>query len=108
MENLKILSHVFPETAMLELPQDQYCALSIINMYMSRNDSVKWPYYFITGSAGTGKSYVVNMIINMLSNKRSKYLLLAPTGVTAQNINGKTMHSELCIVSTQEGFYTRA
>ncbi|CAB5350528.1 unnamed protein product [Rhizophagus irregularis] len=32
------------------------------------------------------------------------YLLLAPTGVAAQNIGGTTIHSELCIRSNQGGF----
>ncbi|CAG8725741.1 9760_t:CDS:2, partial [Rhizophagus irregularis] len=38
MESLKLLPHVFPETAMLELPQDQYRALNTIRMYMGEND----------------------------------------------------------------------
>uniref|UniRef100_U9ST01 Uncharacterized protein n=1 Tax=Rhizophagus irregularis (strain DAOM 181602 / DAOM 197198 / MUCL 43194) TaxID=747089 RepID=U9ST01_RHIID len=49
MESLKLLPHVFPETAMLELPQDQYRALNTIRMYMGENDGIKWPYFFITG-----------------------------------------------------------
>src|SRR5204863_8639078 len=108
MESLKILPHVLPETAMLELPYDQYRTLSTISMYMGRNNGVKWPYFFITGSGGTGKSYIINMITNILNQRRSKYLLLAPTGVTAQNIGGRTIHSELRILSTHGGFYTRA
>ncbi|CAB4412311.1 unnamed protein product [Rhizophagus irregularis] len=108
MESLKLLPHVFPETAMLELPQDQYRALNTIRMYMGENDGIKWPYFFITGSAGTGKSYIIHMIVNILKQRRSNYLLLAPTGVAAQNIDGKTIHSELRIVTTQGGFYTRA
>src|ERR1043165_1958486 len=75
---------------------------------MDRNDGIKWPYYFITGSAGIGKSYIINLIINMLKRKRSNYSLLAPTGVAAQNIGGKMIHSELRITSTHGGFRTRA
>ena len=69
-------------------------------MYLGKNDGVKWPYFFITGSAGTGKSYIIHMIVNLLKQRRSNYLLLAPTGVAAQNIDGKTIHSELRIVNT--------
>ncbi len=108
MENIKILPYIFPETTMLQLPRDQYRALSIISTYMGPNDGTKWPYYFITGSAGTGKSYIIHMIINMLNTRSSSYLLLAPTGVAAQNIGGKTIHSELRIISTYTGFRTRA
>ena len=77
-------------------------------MYMGRNDGIKWPYYLITGSAGTGKSYVIKIITNMLLHRRQNFLLLAPTGVAAQNVSGKMIHSELHIISTQGGFYTRA
>jgi tRNA(Met) C34 N-acetyltransferase TmcA len=108
MQNIKLLPPLLPETAMLELPQDQYHALSTITTYMGKNDGIKWPYYFITGSAGTGKSYIINLIVNMLKNRRSRFLLLAPTGVSAQTIGGKTIHSELSIVSTQGGFCTSA
>jgi len=41
MEDLKLLPHIFPETAILELPQDQYRVLSTIRMYLGKNDSVK-------------------------------------------------------------------
>ena len=70
MKTLKILPPTLPETAVLELPHDQYRALSTITMYMGRNDGIKWPYYLITGSAGTGKSYVIKIITNMLLHRR--------------------------------------
>jgi len=107
LDNLKILPHVYPETAMLELPHDQYHVLSTISMYMGKSNNRKWPYYFITGSAGTGKSYIINMIKNMLDRKQSNYILLAPTGVAAQNIDGKTIHSKLLIKIAQGGFQTK-
>ncbi|EXX78897.1 uncharacterized protein OCT59_016939 [Rhizophagus irregularis] len=43
MNNLKILPCLYPQRAMLELPADQYHAISTINMYMEKNDGVKWP-----------------------------------------------------------------
>src|SRR5260364_101415 len=48
------------------------------------------------------------MIIKMLEQKRSNYLLLAPTGIAAQNIGRKTIHSELQLTSTQAGFISKA
>ncbi|RHZ87537.1 hypothetical protein Glove_33g284 [Diversispora epigaea] len=54
LDNLKILPHVYPETAMLELLHDQYHVLSTISMYMGKSNNRKWPYYFITGSTETG------------------------------------------------------
>src|SRR4051812_29691763 len=76
-------------------------------MYLGKNDGIKWPYFFITGLASTEKSYIIYMIINLLKQRHSNYLLLAPTGVAAQNISGKTIHSELRIINTQRGFNTR-
>ena len=95
MENIKIFLHIFSESTILQLPQDQYYALSTISTYMEPNNGTKWPYYFITGSAETGKSYIINIITNILKSRSSSYLLLAPIGVAAQNIGGKTIHSEL-------------
>ena len=46
--------------------------------------------YFITGKAGTGKSYVLNLF-RKTTNKR--ILVLAPTGIAARNVQGVTIHS---------------
>ncbi|CAG8661685.1 22150_t:CDS:2 [Gigaspora margarita] len=108
LETLKILPYIFLLTATLELPADQYNAILIISMYIGRTSNSKWSYYFITGSAGTGKSYIIYIIIKMLEQKNSSYLLLAPTGVAAQNIGGKTIYSKLQITSTQTGFISKA
>jgi len=107
LDNIKIFPYIIPQTAILELPQDQYHALSTISTYMGQNNSIKWPYYFITDSAGIGKSYTVNLIINILNQRNSNYLLLASIGIAAQNIGGKTIHSTLHLIPTQEFFYTQ-
>lgn len=44
---------------------------------------------FLTGKAGTGKSMIVNMLIESLRN----VIAIAPTGIAASNINGATIHS---------------
>lgn len=46
--------------------------------------------YFITGKAGTGKSFLLNYFKN---NTKKKAIYLAPTGIAAININGVTIHS---------------
>lgn len=46
---------------------------------------------FLTGKAGTGKSFVIKELISRLKNK--KFVALAPTGTAANNINGQTIHS---------------
>lgn len=45
---------------------------------------------FITGKAGTGKSYLLKYFRN---KTKKKVLYTAPTGISALNINGVTLHS---------------
>jgi ATP-dependent DNA helicase PIF1 len=40
---------------------------------------------------------MINLITTYLTNTHKNYLLIAPTGIAAQNINRKTIHSELQI-----------
>lgn len=49
---------------------------------------------FLTGRAGTGKSF----LIDRYCDKHRNVVKLAPTGVAAQNIEGRTIHSFLGIV----------
>lgn len=46
---------------------------------------------FITGKAGTGKSFLLRLFVK--ANKDKKVILLAPTGISAINISGVTLHS---------------
>ena len=48
---------------------------------------------FLTGSAGTGKTYLLNQYIKYLNNRKIKPVVLAPTGIAASHINGSTIHS---------------
>jgi chromosomal replication initiation ATPase DnaA len=82
--------------------------MSTLKCHLGQRELRKWPYFFITGSAGIGKSYIIHLLENLLKNNRSKYLLIAPTEVAAQNIGGSTIHSSLRILSTQTNFYTLA
>ena len=45
---------------------------------------------FITGKAGTGKS---SLLRYFLSKTKKRFVVLAPTGVSAMNVNGQTVHS---------------
>ena len=47
---------------------------------------------FITGKAGTGKSTLLNYYRSITGNK-SSVVVLAPTGVSALNVRGQTIHS---------------
>ena len=106
---LRINPPILPQSNVLNLPEDQLNALSTIsNILGPKNQKNKYPYFFITGSAGTGKSFLINLITENLKRKGSNYLLLAPTGVAATNIGGKTIHSALRIHETFGRFQTLA
>lgn len=49
---------------------------------------------FITGEAGTGKSYLINTFSEWCYENHIKLMKLAPTGVAANNIGGATIHSQ--------------
>lgn len=48
---------------------------------------------FLTGKAGTGKSYVVKEAIEQLNATGRKVVAIAPTGIAANNVGGQTIHS---------------
>ncbi len=48
---------------------------------------------FLTGSAGTGKSYVIQQLLDFASDKNIPITKTASTGVAALNISGSTIHS---------------
>lgn len=53
---------------------------------------------FLSGNAGTGKSYVLNAIISDLKARNVDFLALAPTGIAALNLtDGSTIHRTLKI-----------
>ncbi len=68
--------------------QKQLEALNIVK----QNDNL-----FLTGSAGTGKSYTINRIVGYLEDNNINYGLTALTGCAASLINGQTLHSYLSL-----------
>ena len=57
----------------------------VFDLIENTNNSV-----FITGKAGTGKSTLIEYF---RENTKKKAVFIAPTGVAALNIKGKTIHS---------------
>lgn len=47
---------------------------------------------FLTGDAGTGKSFVINRFIHWCKKENKQVVVCAPTGVAAINIGGVTVH----------------
>ena len=48
---------------------------------------------FITGSAGTGKTYLLNLYTKYLKERRVYPAIVAPTGIAASHLGGQTIHS---------------
>ena len=48
---------------------------------------------FITGSAGTGKTYLLNLYTQYLNERRVYPTIVAPTGIAASHLGGQTIHS---------------
>ncbi|MBL4669104.1 MAG: AAA family ATPase [Flavobacteriales bacterium] len=48
---------------------------------------------FLTGSAGTGKTYVLNQYIAYLKDRKVTVAVTASTGIAATHMNGMTIHS---------------
>ncbi len=57
----------------------------IFNLMTNSNENL-----FITGKAGTGKSYLLRLFVEIA---RKKTLVIAPTGIAALNAKGVTIHS---------------
>ena len=47
---------------------------------------------FLTGGAGTGKSEIVKIFIDMSKQNGKELLVMAPTGTAADNLHGETIH----------------
>lgn len=48
---------------------------------------------FLTGKAGTGKSFIIRRAMELLKDQGKKVIAVAPTGIAANNIGGQTIHS---------------
>jgi GTPase SAR1 family protein len=48
---------------------------------------------FLTGSAGAGKTYVLNQYIQYLKERKVPVAITASTGIAATHMNGMTIHA---------------
>ncbi len=48
---------------------------------------------FLTGAAGSGKTYVLNEYINYLKNNHVEVAITASTGIASTHLNGMTIHA---------------
>jgi DNA replication protein DnaC len=89
----------------LHMGADQYLAFSTLSNALDqfRSDPMSQRLFFVTGSAGVGKSYLLSAVEDNLKQRRISYLKLAPTGIAAVNIRGQTIHSALCMTTSNFG-----
>ena len=62
---------------------------------------------FITGSAGTGKTYLLDLYRRYLKERRVYPTIVAPTGIAASHLGGQTIHSYFALgirESIDEGY----
>lgn len=67
----------------MKLTKDQEVAYQL----MIKGDNV-----FVTGEAGTGKSFVINKFVDEMQKNDKNILICAPTGIAALQIGGVTIH----------------
>lgn len=77
----------------------QNSILSFLNYQLLNYENCLDKLVIIQGKAGTGKSCVINEMVHRINAHygTAATLLMAPTGVAANNINGQTLHSALRI-----------
>ena len=65
---------------------------------------------FITGSAGTGKTYLLNKYTFYLKSRKIIPTIVAPTGIAASHLQGQTIHSffSLGIRSEIDDYYVES
>jgi hypothetical protein len=91
----------------LHMGADQYNAYSIVTQFLGGTHSHNaQKLFFITGSAGVGKSFILSALETWIKERRMKYLKLAPTGIAAINIEGRTIHSALSMASNNNSSYS--
>ena len=77
------------------LNREQSIAYSIVEQHHHNLNSSQQPpplHMIVCGTAGTGKSYLINAIVQCLGNK---VIVTGTTGMAAFNIHGETLHSVL-------------
>lgn len=73
-----------------ELTKSQLQALNFISEFIENKDK---KIFILNGAAGTGKTYLIKEIVNLLLEKeKSDFKILAPTGRACSNIREKIIH----------------
>lgn len=91
--------------SVFHMGSDQYEVYSIVMNTLNRQKALMttmW-LFFITGSAGIGKSFLLSGLAGSLEGHGIKFLKMAPIGIAAINIGGQSIHSALAITLIDGG-----
>lgn len=77
------------------LSVDQYAALMHIQDFLDSDDEI----FILKGYAGTGKTYLINILCNILGKMKRPFDLLAPTGRAARILSAKTQRGAATVHS---------
>lgn len=58
---------------------------------------IKGQDVFLTGKAGTGKSYLLSHFLNNAKSQGKNVIVCAPTGIAAIQVHGATLHHTFCL-----------
>lgn len=90
--------HLFTTTAdPANLQRKQLATYNLVKHHSETNDPTPLRI-IVSGTAGTGKSYLIQCLRLLLHNKVH---VVAPTGVAAYNVDGNTLHS-FCVYLLEE------
>jgi ATP-dependent exoDNAse (exonuclease V) alpha subunit len=83
------------ETKIRRLSKCQMRVLKYVQMKLEKKEQI---LLYVTGNAGTGKSYLIEVIIELIRltqavrSGHDPVIVCAPTGLAAKNVNGETIH----------------
>ena len=89
-ESEEITSYIESDVEVASLNWAQRRAYDIINVHYNSTSSLPQLLMIITGQAGSGKSYVIDALKDLL---RNSCLVCSYFGIAAFNVRGYTLHS---------------
>ncbi len=102
----KILQDITGDEDIRLTPDQEEVLANFLTFYNSQEDRSG---FLLTGSAGTGKTFMINIFTRFLQKMGFKVILLAPTGRAAKVISKRTHRAAYTIhhhiYSVSEGFY---
>ena len=82
--------------------EEQLMAYNLITRAIQLGDGNS-SRFFVYGKAGTGKSFLINMIQQFCIAYAYSFITTASTGIAASIINGQTFHSAFSIWTSPDG-----